>query len=104
MPSAARKNRVTGAGGGRNTNRRRRSDTAARQPARYRIRVPELCVVSASVGVRDRLFFLVIRRPPRSTLLPYTTLFRSSSSATRGIARPCNSDTRPSSLLVDDRY
>src|SRR2546428_4444186 len=28
-------------------------------------------------------FFLMIRRPPRSTLFPYTTLFRSSS---RGIA------------------
>src|SRR3990167_1997870 len=26
------------------------------------------------------LFFLMIRRPPRSTLFPYTTLFRSSSS------------------------
>src|SRR6266487_3921094 len=25
---------------------------------------------------RARLFFLVIRRPPRSTLFPYTTLFR----------------------------
>src|SRR3712207_8422902 len=25
------------------------------------------------------LFFLMIRRPPRSTLFPYTTLFRSSS-------------------------
>src|SRR5438093_7916263 len=24
-----------------------------------------------------RLFFLIIRRPPRSTLFPYTTLFRS---------------------------
>src|SRR3712207_8092635 len=29
------------------------------------------------------LFFLMIRRPPRSTLFPYTTLFRS-----RGGARP----------------
>src|SRR3712207_7839468 len=27
-------------------------------------------------------FFLMIRRPPRSTLFPYTTLFRSSSSST----------------------
>src|SRR5438093_10593839 len=27
-------------------------------------------------------FFLLIRRPPRSTLFPYTTLFRSCSSAT----------------------
>src|SRR2546422_4131833 len=26
-------------------------------------------------------FFLMIRRPPRSTLFPYTTLFRSSTSA-----------------------
>src|SRR2546429_3601711 len=26
-------------------------------------------------------FFLMIRRPPRSTLFPYTTLFRSNSSA-----------------------
>src|SRR5688572_32017542 len=28
-------------------------------------------------------FFLMIRRPPRSTLFPYTTLFRSSASRTR---------------------
>src|SRR5579872_7535792 len=27
-------------------------------------------------------FFLMIRRPPRSTLFPYTTLFRSSGSST----------------------
>src|SRR3989304_1600034 len=29
-----------------------------------------------------RLFFLIIRRPPRSPLFPYTTLFRSIRSAT----------------------
>src|SRR3989442_8924481 len=28
-------------------------------------------------GVGVRFFFLMIRRPPRSTLFPYTTLFRS---------------------------
>src|SRR5258707_10817382 len=28
-------------------------------------------------GVRPSFFFLMIRRPPRSTLFPYTTLFRS---------------------------
>ena len=28
-------------------------------------------------------FFLMIRRPPRSTLFPYTTLFRSVPSATK---------------------
>src|SRR6266480_7074088 len=32
-------------------------------------------------------FFLMIRRPPRSTLFPYTTLFRSSRTC-RGTARP----------------
>src|SRR5436309_6556830 len=31
------------------------------------------------------VFFLMIRRPPRSTLFPYTTLFRSS------MIRPCTS-------------
>src|SRR5689334_24497046 len=31
-------------------------------------------------------FFLMIRRPPRSTLFPYTTLFRSRPAAHRGIS------------------
>src|SRR3712207_9336361 len=35
-----------------------------------------------------RFFFLMIRRPPRSTLFPYTTLFRSFvTGGTRGIGR-----------------
>src|SRR2546429_5949053 len=33
-------------------------------------------------------FFLMIRRPPRSTLFPYTTLFRSKWGVPR-FARPC---------------
>src|SRR5476651_2381597 len=32
-------------------------------------------------------FFLMIRRPPRSTLFPYTTLFRSREAASRGRLR-----------------
>src|SRR3989337_3447325 len=35
-------------------------------------RRPKSCLVHCCV-----LFFLMIRRPPRSTLFPYTTLFRS---------------------------
>src|SRR6266496_2406098 len=31
----------------------------------------------ANVQLSNSLFFLMIRRPPRSTLFPYTTLFRS---------------------------
>src|SRR5207249_10390274 len=31
-------------------------------------------------------FFLMIRRPPRSTLFPYTTLFRSPSRRNHGVA------------------
>src|SRR3712207_8118046 len=37
-------------------------------------------------------FFLMIRRPPRSTLFPYTTLFRSPSPTTSG------GGSRPTSL------
>src|SRR2546426_8383556 len=35
------------------------------------------CLSWAWVRVSFRFFFLMIRRPPRSTLFPYTTLFRS---------------------------
>src|SRR3712207_8769224 len=39
-------------------------------------------------GVQNiQVFFLMIRRPPRSTLFPYTTLFRSRSLMTKS-ARP----------------
>src|SRR6266496_5455268 len=37
-------------------------------------------------------FFLMIRRPPRSTLFPYTTLFRSRTAAIR--PRPASWSTR----------
>src|SRR2546429_8320575 len=33
--------------------------------------------VSGGSGAVQMFFFLMIRRPPRSTLFPYTTLFRS---------------------------
>src|SRR3712207_8725331 len=56
-----------------------------------------MCVTH--VGIEDRgelfrsgLFFLMIRRPPRSTLFPYTTLFRS------GLMR--GSPRRPSSEFI----
>src|SRR5438046_10331545 len=32
------------------------------------------------------LFFLMVRRPPRSTLFPYTTLFRSGEQSGTGLA------------------
>src|SRR2546422_10563154 len=35
-------------------------------------------IVSVSSMISFFFFFLMIRRPPRSTLFPYTTLFRSS--------------------------
>src|SRR5256885_5328842 len=37
-------------------------------------------------------FFLMIRRPPRSTLFPYTTLFRSSLTGVTGARRALASD------------
>src|SRR2546428_9285423 len=46
-------------------------------------------------------FFLMIRRPPRSTLFPYTTLFRS---ARRSPApRPSSPPRRPTSVIARKR-
>src|ERR1035437_10703705 len=36
-----------------------------------------MSALSGGMSVCRLLFFLMIRRPPRSTLFPYTTLFRS---------------------------
>src|SRR5438876_8668570 len=41
--------------------------------------------INPSAVVVAFFFFLLIRRPPRSTLFPYTTLFRSSPLRARGI-------------------
>src|SRR5256885_11768525 len=46
-------------------------------------------------------FFLMIRRPPRSTLFPYTTLFRSATVAVPG-ARPVRSTPWESPAKCDD--
>src|SRR2546430_9780527 len=55
----------------------------------------------------DFFFFLMIRRPPRSTLFPYTTLFRSRGgrpggrargAACRGGARDCRQDRKSTRL------
>src|SRR5260370_18627520 len=35
-----------------------------------------ICILTKNV-ITSCIFFLMIRRPPRSTLFPYTTLFRS---------------------------
>src|SRR3990170_7845391 len=40
-------------------------------------------------------FFLMIRRPPRSTLFPYTTLFRSGGARRRTRSGRTRSDARP---------
>src|SRR2546429_7311291 len=46
-------------------------------------------------------FFLMIRRPPRSTLFPYTTLFRSSRHARRAkLADPVPAELRAPRIAV----
>src|SRR5258708_30332623 len=48
-------------------------------------------------------FFLMIRRPPRSTLFPYTTLFRSPQSAWCFLRqRYCHDDGKAASRNVTD--
>src|SRR4030067_2835552 len=51
-------------------------------------------------------FFLMIRRPPRSTLFPYTTLFRSASaSASRPLSRSGSSAwTRRTALIRSEEH
>src|SRR3712207_7496475 len=46
------------------------------------------------------IFFLMIRRPPRSTLFPYTTLFRSDDGG--GGARAGDEPAHPVQHLADD--
>src|SRR6266516_5622974 len=48
-------------------------------------------------------FFLMIRRPPRSTLFPYTTLFRSERRTLRIAARLGDGCNLPSGLDTLDR-
>src|SRR5437899_10741167 len=47
-------------------------------------------------------FFLMIRRPPRSTLFPYTTLFRSLDTMNYWIERS-NAELRETLKQVEDR-
>src|SRR5699024_12424047 len=64
---------------------------------------PSLCHSPSSVSLPFpvptffRFFFLMLRRPPRSTLFPYTTLFRSRSSC-ETMKSPRRPMMRPSSL------
>src|SRR2546426_8432927 len=50
-------------------------------------------------------FFLMIRRPPRSTLFPYTTLFRSGSRFARDVGSShsarCNAERRRHPAYID---
>src|SRR3712207_8750765 len=45
--------------------------------------------------VRRFIFFLMIRRPPRSTLFPYTTLFRSAQDGVAGAHRHADQRVQP---------
>src|SRR6266702_7374063 len=49
------------------------------------------------------VFFLMIRRPPRSTLFPYTTLFRSLRCGCRGASRRARSPPGPARRPISIR-
>src|SRR2546425_4606084 len=58
--------------------------------------IPPTTLVPTALSPSRRplfFFFLMIRRPPRSTLFPYTTLFRSSPSPGAGGSRFSSSDS-----------
>src|SRR2546430_4398718 len=54
-----------------------------------------------TVVPRIFFFFLMIRRPPRSTLFPYTTLFRSGFPRARRTVNPALPPWGPSELVVE---
>src|SRR5438874_6473353 len=49
-------------------------------------------------------FFLIIRRPPRSTLFPYTTLFRSMKTARTRVAGPKRNSSHSALVYMPVRY
>src|SRR5256885_8457359 len=46
----------------------------------------------------------MIRRPPRSTLFPYTTLFRSNVSTITSLSTPCSTASRPGNAAPSPGY
>src|SRR5215211_1984487 len=84
MPSSACKKKAVATGRG--------ATDGGRNP------VTEEPVVRAELAYLDprTIFFLMLRRPPRSTLFPYTTLFRSG----RGPLLPALSRHRPPPPLL----
>src|SRR3712207_7223888 len=52
--------------------------------------------------VNEKFFFLMIRRPPRSTLFPYTTLFRSLSADTKELTETDAALTTGGTLSIVD--
>src|SRR3989339_1792690 len=52
-----------------------------------------ICDTNKKAGARKDFFFLMIRRPPRSTLFPYTTLFRSFAAIVGGASSGVRNDS-----------
>src|SRR5688572_15718961 len=57
------------------------------------------------ISLSSLLFFLMIRRPPRSTLFPYTTLFRARAAPGQSTRRTGGASAAPEfvELFADDR-
>src|SRR3712207_9040958 len=59
-----------------------------------------MCVEHSCLRVVADFFFLMIRRPPRSTLFPYTTLFRSLLGSAHGARVAAGIHVRPAEAQV----
>src|SRR6266498_4833784 len=58
------------------------------------MKIPYLLTTDSNNQLSNKFFFLMIRRPPRSTLFPYTTLFRSRRQAPCRYAGPSRTRQR----------
>src|SRR2546429_8107607 len=63
--------------------------------------LPFCLLFYTALNVTYFIFFLMIRRPPRSTLFPYTTLFRSSRPSP-GPITPASAPAKPRRIPLSD--
>src|SRR5580704_2733066 len=67
---------------------------------RHPLTIQQQTLAGSNSGWRPMIFFLMIRRPPRSTLCPYTTLFRSPQTPGPPLAYGAGRSNRNTQALV----
>src|SRR5437870_13871156 len=70
----------------------------------YTTRAAVTIVTTTILAMKFNFFFLMLRRPPRSTLFPYTTLFRSRRHSQRREPLCCGECRSPEDDRLGERH